>query len=99
MTDEESRHGRARHGGAPARTELFTTDQTIEHGVDVRILRGAPTPEEVAAVTAVLTAAVVEEASRADAVSSDGPSAWARSQRTMRSSLQAGPGRWRNFSV
>lgn len=100
MTGQEPLPRRARrHAAAPVRTELFTTDETAEHGVNVRILRGSPTPEEIAAVTAVLTAAVVEEASRSEAVPSDGPSAWQRSQRTMRSPLTAGAGRWRNFSV
>lgn len=98
MTEQEPGQGGPRHGAGALRADLFTTAETAEHGVDVRILRGSPTPEEIAAVTAVLTAAVVEEASHADAVVSDGPSAWARSQRIMRPSLQAGPGRWRNFS-
>ncbi|RLP73974.1 acyl-CoA carboxylase subunit epsilon [Mycetocola manganoxydans] len=77
---------------------MFTAEGQ-DQGVNVRVLRGSPTPEEIAAVTAVLTAAVVEEAARADAVPSDGPSAWQRSQRILRSPLQAGAGRWRNFSA
>ncbi|GGF00642.1 acyl-CoA carboxylase subunit epsilon [Mycetocola zhadangensis] len=72
----------------------FSTDNGTEHGLDVRILRGSPTPEEIAAVTAVLSAAVVEEAAKAPEKTT-APSAWQRSQRTMRGLLTPGPGRWR----
>jgi hypothetical protein len=87
-----------RHGAQPSRPGPFVTEES-EHGVDVRVLRGSPTPEEIAAVTAVLTAAVVEESAGADAVLSHGPSAWQRSTRILRTPLAAGPGRWRNFSA
>lgn len=92
MTAQEPR----RHGG-PALPGPFSTEES-ERGVDVRVISGSPTADEIAAVTAVLTAAVVEEAAGADAVPSLGPSAWQRSQRILRTPLQAGPGRWRNFS-
>ncbi len=78
---------------------IFSADGIDGHGVDVRLLRGSPTPDEIAAVTAVLTSAVVEEASHSEAVPSDGPSAWQRSQKAVRSPVTAGPGRWRNFSA
>jgi hypothetical protein len=94
----EPAQARHRPGGLPARPGPFVTE-ALEHGVDVRVLRGSPTPDEIAAVTAVLTAAVVEESAAADAVESTGPSAWQRSQRIMRDPLLAGPGRWRNFSA
>jgi hypothetical protein len=93
---EPATRRRGRHGAQ--RTGPFVTEAS-EHGVDVRVLRGSPTSEEIAAVTAVLTAAVVEEAAGADAVQSTGPSAWQRSTRILRTPLQAGPGRWRNFSA
>jgi len=86
-------------GQVPEAAGLFTADDAAEHGVNVRILRGAATQEEIAAVTAVLSAALVEEASRAEAVSSEYPSAWEQSRRTMRSPLTAGAGQWRNFSA
>jgi hypothetical protein len=78
---------------------LFAAGDAAEHGVTVKVLRGSPTPDEIAAVTAVLSAAVVEEAARAEAVSSEQPSAWQRSRRTMRMPLTPGPGQWRSFSA
>lgn len=97
MTTPEPAQRRSRHGALAARPGPFVTDDT-DHGVNVRIVSGAPTPDEIAAVTAVITAAVVEESAAADAVPSSGPSAWQRSQRILRTPLMAGPGRWRNFS-
>ncbi|MET4639100.1 acyl-CoA carboxylase epsilon subunit [Mycetocola sp. 2940] len=92
MTEQEPRQG------GPARPGPFTTEES-ERGVNVRVISGSPTADEIAAVTAVLTAAVIEEAAGADAVPSLGPSAWQRSQRILRTPLQAGPGQWRNFSA
>ena len=89
---------RARHRVGTA-VSMFATEDVAQHGVNVRVLRGSPTPEEIAAVTAVLSAAVIEEASRAEAVSTERPSAWQRSQRTMRTPLTPGPGQWRSFSA
>jgi hypothetical protein len=58
------------------------------------------TPEEVAAVTAVLAAAAAEQAAAAkEAQAERGPDAWARSQRALRSELRPGPGAWRGFSA
>jgi hypothetical protein len=54
------------------------------------------TAEEIAAVTAVLTAALnnqVRQEPAADAASS----AWQRSQRTLRQPLVRGPGAWRSW--
>ena len=99
MSEQDPAQRRARHGALPKRPGPFVTDDDAEHGINVRILRGSPTPVEIAAVTAVLTAAVLEESAAADAVPSHGPSAWQRSQRVMRAPLMAGPGRWRNFSA
>lgn len=66
---------------------------------NIRILSGGVTPEEVAAVTAVLTAAIAEaEAASRDARPAAGPDAWARTQRALRTPLQPGPGAWRSFS-
>lgn len=58
---------------------------------DIRIVAGNPSAEEVAAVSAVLTAALDELAGqhrRADS----GPTGWQRSQRTLRAPLA--PGTW-----
>ncbi|MET1053638.1 MAG: acyl-CoA carboxylase epsilon subunit [Mycetocola sp.] len=97
MTAPESRRA-ARQTPSPASTGRFSTEGEPASGVDVHILSGSPTADEIAAVTAVLTAAVLEESARADAVPTSGPSAWQRSQRVMRPPLTAGAGRWRSFS-
>jgi len=65
----------------------------------IRFVTRGVTPEEIAAVTAVLTAAAAEQAAAAgDARPTAGPDAWARSQRRLRSPLDPGPGAWRSFS-
>jgi hypothetical protein len=100
VTGQEAAQRRPGQPGAiPARPAPFVTEESERHGLDVRVLCGSPTPDEIAAVTAVLTAAVVEEASGADPVPSHGPSAWQRSTRILRAPLMAGPGQWRNFSA
>jgi len=68
----------------------------------IEIVGGNPSPAEVAAVTAVL-AAVLEElgaldASASAAAAGQGPSAWQRSQRPIRTPLHPGHGVWRGFS-
>jgi len=66
----------------------------------IRFVTRGVTPEEIAAVTAVLTAAAAEQAASArDARPSRGPDAWARSQRRLRTPLNPGPGAWRSFSA
>jgi hypothetical protein len=54
------------------------------------------TTAEIAAVTAVLTAALEE---LANGQSAEGPrvSAWQRSQRDLRKPITPGPGAWRSF--
>ncbi|MFF1633585.1 acyl-CoA carboxylase epsilon subunit [Leifsonia sp. NPDC058248] len=65
----------------------------------IRIVTPGVTAEEVAAVTAVLTAAIAEQEQDArSARPSGGPDAWARSQRTLRHPLHPGDGTWRSFS-
>ncbi|WP_445443569.1 acyl-CoA carboxylase subunit epsilon [Clavibacter sp. km1a] len=63
----------------------------------IRVLGGAPTEEELAAVTAVIAALAarpgVERSVRR------APDAWQRSQRAVRGTLVPGPGRWRGFSA
>jgi len=66
---------------------------------NIRIVTRGVTPEEVAAVTAVLTAAMAEaEAAARDARPETGPDAWARSQRSLRTPLTPGVGAWRSFT-
>jgi len=64
---------------------------------EFEVVAGAPTPEELAAVTAVITSMIeeVEDGRRAE-----GPrvSAWQRSQRSIRAPLHPGAGAWRSFS-
>ena len=68
----------------------------------VRVVKGSPTPEELAAVLAVLGAA----ASAASAASSSatplagepGPTGWSAYWRSVRAPLAPGPGAWRSSS-
>jgi hypothetical protein len=64
---------------------------------NLRIIAGSPTPEELAAVTAVLAKALEEAA-----VDQQQPavirSAWDRSRAALRGPLTPGPGAWRAFS-
>ena len=62
----------------------------------MRVLSGNPTAAEVAAVTAVVTAAL-EELADLNARIDSGPTAWARSQRNVRGDLHAQHGAWRGF--
>ena len=61
------------------------------------VSRGS-TPEDTAAVTAVLRAALEEHALELEAQHSPVPSAWLRGRRPLRSPIAPGPGRWRGFS-
>jgi hypothetical protein len=60
---------------------------------DIRIVSGNPDPEEIAAVTAVLSAALEELGGEQRRRQNGGPSAWQRSQRAVRSPLVRGA--WR----
>jgi hypothetical protein len=66
----------------------------------IRFVTPGVTPEEIAAVTAVLTALASEQqaVSRA-ARSSKAADAWTRSQRGLREPLHPGDGAWRSFSA
>lgn len=65
-------------------------------GLDLRIVSPNATPTEIAAVTAVLTAAV-EELSAHHQDERPAESQWQRTRRSLRSPLQPGPGAWRSF--
>ncbi|WP_345763802.1 acyl-CoA carboxylase epsilon subunit [Diaminobutyricibacter sp. McL0608] len=67
-------------------------------GSDLTFLTRVVTPAEVAAVTAVLTAALAEHAADRAVRSRRGPSAWERSQRPLRAPLAPGYGAWRGFT-
>jgi Acyl-CoA carboxylase epsilon subunit len=68
-------------------------------GVDIRFVGGNPTAEEIAAVTAVLSATVEELAAERDGAAPIGPDAWQRSQRGLRGTITPGYGAWRSFSA
>jgi hypothetical protein len=65
---------------------------------DLVVLSGNPDTDELAAVTAVLAGVLdelaAEQGKREQAVTS----AWARSQKAVRTPLTPGPGAWRSFS-
>ena len=66
---------------------------------DIRVVSASATPDEIAAVTAVVTQALDELADEMGAQSGPGVSAWQRSQRQLRTPLHPGPGAWRGFSA
>jgi len=59
----------------------------------LRVVRGNPTPEEIAALVAALTARV--DAARRRAPAGGPPSAWADRARGLRTTLPRGPDAWR----
>lgn len=69
----------------------------FDAGPDFEVVAGRPTPEELAAVTAVITSMIED---LVDGQHIEGPlvSAWQRSQRSIRSPLVPHAGAWRSFS-
>jgi len=65
----------------------------------IRVLSRGLSAEEIAAVTAVVDAAVASELEELHAEVHTEPSAWERSQRSLRTPLQPGAGAWRSFSA
>lgn len=64
----------------------------------IRIVSTGADAADVAAVTAVLTAALDELAASHAADAATPISAWQRGQRQLRTPLVPGPGAWRSFS-
>ncbi|CAN5393958.1 hypothetical protein BH10ACT4_BH10ACT4_12910 [soil metagenome] len=64
---------------------------------EFEVVAGAPTPEELAAVTAVITS-MIEELEDGQRAGGPRVSAWQRSQRSIRAPLNPGAGAWRSFS-
>lgn len=70
----------------------------MTHDQNIRVIRGNPTPDELAAVVSVLEAMSVElEGTRAKAAQKSA-SAWKQSQRPIRTPILPGITRWRSFS-
>ncbi len=64
----------------------------------IRVLSRGLSAEEIAAVTAVVDAAVESELDELHSGVHIEPSAWERSQRSLREPLHPGAGAWRSFS-
>jgi hypothetical protein len=75
----------------PHRAQLEASDIVFE----TRLV----TPEEVAAVSAVIVSAAREQASTLAEGETSGPDAWQKSQRTLRRPLVPGAGAWRGFTA
>ena len=79
-----------------------TTAAQEAEGPLLRVVGGSPSPEELAAVTAVLTALEAEAAEAAKAAPRDvsaSPSGWSSRAARLRRPVDRGPGRWRSFSA
>ncbi|WP_209560375.1 acyl-CoA carboxylase epsilon subunit [Frigoribacterium sp. PvP032] len=79
-------------------------DRTAHEGDGplLRVVAGSPSPEELAAVTAVLAALEAETAEAARATPRDvaaSPSGWSSRAARLRRPIDRGPGRWRSFSA
>jgi hypothetical protein len=75
------------------------THSTGSEQADIRVISPDATPEDVAAVTVVVTQALAELADDLGADARPAVSAWQRSQRQLRTPLVPGPGAWRGFSA
>ena len=73
------------------------TSVRVEPG-DLIVLTPGVTPQEVAAVTAVLVAAIAEQKGATTENPGRIPDAWERSRRSLRSPLTPGIGAWRAFN-
>ncbi|MFC9559078.1 acyl-CoA carboxylase subunit epsilon [Agromyces sp. NPDC056965] len=69
------------------------SDDIDERAASLRFESRVVTPEDAAAVTAVLIAAIDEQTADEAAVDL-GRSAWVRGSGAMRRSFESGPGRW-----
>ena len=62
--------------------------------LEIRVVRGNPTAQELAAVTAVLSAAIAEETAADELAARETTSTWERTQRPLRDDLDTRVG-WR----
>jgi Acyl-CoA carboxylase epsilon subunit len=65
--------------------------------IELRVVAGRPTDEELAAVTAVLSAAVQEQAARDEPQELPNGRHWQRADGFLRAPVVPGPGAWRSF--
>jgi hypothetical protein len=63
------------------------------------VISGSPSPDELAAVTAVIQGLLDEQGENDARRAHAGPSAWSRSQKHLRHTLTPGFGAWRGFSA
>ena len=71
-----------------------------DSGPVLRVIRGDATPEEIAAVVAVLLArSAASDASSSSSSARPAPSAWADRSRLLRRPLHPGPGAWRRSGL
>jgi hypothetical protein len=68
-----------------------------EQVLDLRVTGGRPTDEELAAVTAVLHAAVAEQAANPQPLVVPDGRHWQRANGFLRGPLRPGPREWRSF--
>ena len=88
----DSRVGETDAGAAPP------ADATGVAPASFTVVAGDPTPAELAAVTAVVSAVLEEIASDHAAAAAPVVSAWRRSQRAIRTPITRGIDSWRGFS-
>jgi hypothetical protein len=76
-----------------------STDETDAAAASFTVVAGDPTPAELAAVTAVVSAVLEEIASDRASSGQRVVSAWERSQRAIRAPITRGIDAWRGFSA
>jgi Acyl-CoA carboxylase epsilon subunit len=72
-------------------------EPVAEQALDLRVTAGRPTDEELAAVTAVLHAAVAEQAAHPEPLVVPDGRHWQRANGFLRGPLTPGPREWRSF--
>ena len=76
----------------------MTPAEDDDRALDLRMVTAGATPEEIAAMTAVIQGSLDALADDLAIDAKARVSSWQRSQRAVRSTLVPGAGRWRNFS-
>ena len=76
----------------------MTPAESDDRALDLRMVTAGATPEEIAAMTAVIQGSLDALADDLAIDAKARVSSWQRSQRAVRSTLVPGAGRWRNFS-